>query len=169
MVKHMVLRIQLMLNIVVACKGSSERIKGISLKHISCFDQCLIAIPNLYVLFFFFFGFNDTLHDAFVGGYTIIIAHWSWHSLVLLGRSRDSQIVHRSRYFLSLQNLRAKWLNGIFCACLNDLTLVQRGVQLFLQWAMMQGVAMLLQNRYQRQRLYTRIALGKVPFPRYSA
>ncbi|KAH9718787.1 TMPIT-like protein [Citrus sinensis] len=37
----------------------------------------------------------------------------------------------------------------------------QRGVQLFLQWAMMQGVAMLLQNRYQRQRLYTRIALGK--------
>jgi len=40
---------------------------------------------------------------------------------------------------------------------------VQRGVQLFLQWAMMQGVAMLLQNRYQRQRLYTRIALGKVP------
>ncbi|KAK4794021.1 hypothetical protein SAY86_012015 [Trapa natans] len=37
----------------------------------------------------------------------------------------------------------------------------QRGVQLFLQWAMMQGVAMLLQNRYQR-RLYTHIALGKV-------
>ena len=42
---------------------------------------------------------------------------------------------------------------------------MQRGVQLFLQWAMMQGVAMLLQNRYQRQRLYTRIALGKVPSP----
>lgn len=39
---------------------------------------------------------------------------------------------------------------------------MQRGVELFLQWAMMQGVAMLLQNRYQRQRLYTRIALGKV-------
>ncbi|XP_057538414.1 uncharacterized protein LOC130815906 isoform X2 [Amaranthus tricolor] len=37
----------------------------------------------------------------------------------------------------------------------------QRGVKLFLHWAMMQGVAMLLQNRYQRQRLYTRIALGK--------
>ncbi|MBA0689837.1 hypothetical protein Goari_007546 [Gossypium aridum] len=36
-----------------------------------------------------------------------------------------------------------------------------RGVELFLQWAMMQGVAMLLQNRYQRQRFYTRIALGK--------
>ncbi|KAK8710573.1 hypothetical protein V6N13_145891 [Hibiscus sabdariffa] len=37
----------------------------------------------------------------------------------------------------------------------------QKGVELFLQWAMMQGVVMLLQNRYQRQRLYTRIALGK--------
>ncbi|TYG42789.1 hypothetical protein ES288_D12G285500v1 [Gossypium darwinii] len=35
------------------------------------------------------------------------------------------------------------------------------GVKLFLQWAMMLGVAMLLQNRYQRRRLYTRIALGK--------
>ncbi|EXB87381.1 Transmembrane protein 120-like protein [Morus notabilis] len=37
----------------------------------------------------------------------------------------------------------------------------QRGVHLFLQWALMQGISMLLQNRYQRQRLYTRIALGK--------
>ncbi|KAL0317891.1 UNVERIFIED_CONTAM: hypothetical protein Sangu_2203400 [Sesamum angustifolium] len=37
----------------------------------------------------------------------------------------------------------------------------RRGVQLFLKWAIMQGVAMMLQNRYQRQRLYTRIALGK--------
>ncbi|KAL1813649.1 hypothetical protein DCAR_0626009 [Daucus carota subsp. sativus] len=37
----------------------------------------------------------------------------------------------------------------------------QKGVQLFLKWAIMQGIAMLLQNRYQRQRLYTRIALGK--------
>lgn len=45
--------------------------------------------------------------------------------------------------------------------------IVQRGVQLFLQWAMMQGVAMLLQNRYQRQRLYTRIALGKVSDQNY--
>ena len=43
-------------------------------------------------------------------------------------------------------------------------SILQRGVHLFLQWAMMQGVAMLLQNRYQRQRLYTRIALGKVPY-----
>ncbi|KAE9618586.1 hypothetical protein Lalb_Chr02g0144281 [Lupinus albus] len=42
-----------------------------------------------------------------------------------------------------------------------DCEKAQIGVQLFLQWAMMQGVAMLLQNRYQRQRLYTRIALGK--------
>ncbi|CAI9087031.1 OLC1v1020994C2 [Oldenlandia corymbosa var. corymbosa] len=37
----------------------------------------------------------------------------------------------------------------------------QKGVLLFLRWAIMQGIAMLLQNRYQRQRLYTRIALGK--------
>ncbi|KAF7148570.1 hypothetical protein RHSIM_Rhsim03G0218900 [Rhododendron simsii] len=42
-----------------------------------------------------------------------------------------------------------------------DCALKQRGVELFLQWAIMQGVSMLLQNRYQRQRLYTRIALGK--------
>ncbi|RYQ93195.1 hypothetical protein Ahy_B09g099473 isoform H [Arachis hypogaea] len=48
----------------------------------------------------------------------------------------------------------------LFCLNLVNACL-QRGVQLFLQWAMMQGVAMLLQNRYQRQRLYTRIALGK--------
>lgn len=39
---------------------------------------------------------------------------------------------------------------------------LQKGVELFLKWAIMQGVAMILQNRYQRQRLYTRIALGKV-------
>ncbi|KAJ0682264.1 hypothetical protein HanRHA438_Chr16g0769161 [Helianthus annuus] len=42
-----------------------------------------------------------------------------------------------------------------------DCALKQKGIQLFLRWAIMQGVAMLLQNRYQRQRLYTRIALGK--------
>lgn len=49
----------------------------------------------------------------------------------------------------------------------SQFNIVQRGVQLFLQWAMMQGVAMLLQNRYQRQRLYTRIALGKVSYQNY--
>ncbi|XP_071732154.1 uncharacterized protein [Rutidosis leptorrhynchoides] len=37
----------------------------------------------------------------------------------------------------------------------------QKGIQLFLKWAIMQGVAMLVQNKYQRQRLYTRIAMGK--------
>ena len=35
-------------------------------------------------------------------------------------------------------------------------------VKRFNAWAIFQGVNMLLQNRYQRQRLYTRIALGKV-------
>lgn len=44
----------------------------------------------------------------------------------------------------------------------NASSFLQKGVQLFLVWAIMQGIAMLLQNRYQRQRLYTRIALGKV-------
>lgn len=31
----------------------------------------------------------------------------------------------------------------------------------FLRWSAMQGVVMLVQNRYQRRRMYTRIALGK--------
>ncbi|XP_058105184.1 uncharacterized protein LOC131248753 isoform X2 [Magnolia sinica] len=56
--------------------------------------------------------------------------------------------------------LLRSWIwNGCFPVL--PVQLYQRGVQLFLGWAMMQGVAMLLQNRYQRQRLYTRIALGK--------
>ncbi|BAH94112.1 Os08g0152800 [Oryza sativa Japonica Group] len=46
----------------------------------------------------------------------------------------------------------------------NLYTYSQRGVELFLCWAIMQGFAMMLQNRYQRQRLYTRIALGKVTY-----
>ncbi|KAJ8764842.1 hypothetical protein K2173_010307 [Erythroxylum novogranatense] len=71
-------------------------------------------------------------------------------------------------------DIRPWWIYHHYCAMLMALvsltweikgqpscTQKQRGVQLFLQWAMMQGVAMLLQNRYQRQRLYTRIALGK--------
>ncbi|KAH9774768.1 TMPIT-like protein [Citrus sinensis] len=71
-------------------------------------------------------------------------------------------------------DIRPWWIYHHYCAMLMALVSLtweikgqpncaqkQRGVQLFLQWAMMQGVAMLLQNRYQRQRLYTRIALGK--------
>lgn len=71
-------------------------------------------------------------------------------------------------------DIRPWWIYHHYCAIIMALvsltweikgqpncTQKQRGVQLFLQWAMMQGVAMLLQNRYQRQRLYTRIALGK--------
>ncbi|KAF1860831.1 hypothetical protein Lal_00000245 [Lupinus albus] len=54
-------------------------------------------------------------------------------------------------------DIRPWWIYHHYFAMLMAL----RGVELFLQWAMMQGVAMLLQNRYQRQRLYTRIALGK--------
>ncbi|KAJ8464645.1 hypothetical protein OPV22_027197 [Ensete ventricosum] len=71
-------------------------------------------------------------------------------------------------------DIRPWWICHHYCAMLMalisltweikqqpDCAYKQRGVQLFLMWAMMQGVAMLLQNRYQRQRLYTRIALGK--------
>uniref|UniRef100_A0A7C9DSX8 Transmembrane protein 120 homolog n=1 Tax=Opuntia streptacantha TaxID=393608 RepID=A0A7C9DSX8_OPUST len=71
-------------------------------------------------------------------------------------------------------DIRSWWICHHYCAMVMALvsltweikgqpncTEKQEGVKLFLQWAMMQGVAMLLQNRYQRQRLYTRIALGK--------
>ncbi|KAJ7949583.1 Transmembrane protein [Quillaja saponaria] len=71
-------------------------------------------------------------------------------------------------------DIRPWWIYHHYCAMIMALVSLtweikgqpdcaqkQRGVQLFLQWAMMQGVSMLLQNRYQRQRLYTRIALGK--------
>ncbi|KAF5729816.1 transmembrane protein [Tripterygium wilfordii] len=71
-------------------------------------------------------------------------------------------------------DIRLWWIYHHYCAMIMALVSLtweikgqpncaqkQKGVQLFLQWAMMQGVAMLLQNRYQRQRLYTRIALGK--------
>lgn len=36
-----------------------------------------------------------------------------------------------------------------------------RAITLFLWWALMQSVVIVLQNRYQRRRMYTRIALGK--------
>ncbi|KAJ6851127.1 transmembrane protein 120-like protein [Iris pallida] len=71
-------------------------------------------------------------------------------------------------------DIRPWWIYHHYCAMLMalvsltweikgqpDCTNKQKGVQLFLVWAIMQGVAMHLQNRYQRQRLYTRIALGK--------
>ncbi|OAY78823.1 Transmembrane protein 120A, partial [Ananas comosus] len=71
-------------------------------------------------------------------------------------------------------DIRPWWIYHHYCAMMMALVSLtweikgqpdcadkQRGVQLFLAWAIMQGFAMLLQNRYQRQRLYTRIALGK--------
>ncbi|XP_019199764.1 PREDICTED: transmembrane protein 120 homolog [Ipomoea nil] len=71
-------------------------------------------------------------------------------------------------------DIRPWWIKHHYCAmamAIISLTweierepncaLKQKGVHLFLKWAVMQGVAMILQNRYQRQRLYTRIALGK--------
>ncbi|MFS7931288.1 hypothetical protein Hanom_Chr04g00354221 [Helianthus anomalus] len=71
-------------------------------------------------------------------------------------------------------DIRPWWIYHHYCAMLMalisltweierqpDCSQKQKGIQLFLKWAIMQGIAMLLQNRYQRQRLYTRIALGK--------
>ncbi|KAL3837988.1 hypothetical protein ACJIZ3_022579 [Penstemon smallii] len=71
-------------------------------------------------------------------------------------------------------DIRPWWIKHHYCAMVMalisltweiergpDCAQKQRGVELFLKWAIMQGVAMILQNRYQRQRLYTRIALGK--------
>lgn len=70
-------------------------------------------------------------------------------------------------------NIRPWWVYHHYCAMLMAVVALtwdirgpeceqkQCGVLFFLVWAVMQGVAMLLQNRYQRQRLYTRIALGK--------
>lgn len=36
-----------------------------------------------------------------------------------------------------------------------------RAITMFLWWAMMQALVIVMQNRYQRRRMYTRIALGK--------
>ncbi|KAL3699820.1 hypothetical protein R1sor_017842 [Riccia sorocarpa] len=71
-------------------------------------------------------------------------------------------------------DIRPWWVYHHYCAMLMALISLtwglqghpscirkQQGVRFFLAWALMQGIAMLLQNRYQRQRLYTRIALGK--------
>eukprot|EP00271_Cylindrocystis_brebissonii_P014543 TRINITY_DN35904_c0_g1_i1.p1 TRINITY_DN35904_c0_g1~~TRINITY_DN35904_c0_g1_i1.p1 ORF type:complete len:402 (+),score=97.52 TRINITY_DN35904_c0_g1_i1:166-1371(+) len=70
-------------------------------------------------------------------------------------------------------DIRPWWIQHHYYAMLMSLVSLTRGIEgadcakkqhgifLFLTWAIMQGVTMLLQNRYQRQRLYTRIALGK--------
>ncbi|KAG8390488.1 hypothetical protein BUALT_Bualt01G0088600 [Buddleja alternifolia] len=71
-------------------------------------------------------------------------------------------------------DIRPWWIKHHYCAMVMALISLtweiergpncaqkQIGVELFLKWAIMQGVAMILQNIYQRQRLYTRIALGK--------
>ncbi|KAK1325093.1 hypothetical protein QJS10_CPA01g00473 [Acorus calamus] len=71
-------------------------------------------------------------------------------------------------------DIRPWWIFHHYCAMLMALISLtweikgkpncvrkQEGVKLFLIWAICQGFAMILQNIYQRQRLYTRIALGK--------
>ncbi|KAJ4711742.1 hypothetical protein OWV82_014104 [Melia azedarach] len=93
----------------------------------------------------------------------------AWLLLLYTGLALRENILR-----LNGSDIRPWWIYHHYCAMIMALVSLtweikgqpncaqkQRGVQLFLQWAMMQGVAMLLQNRYQRQRLYTRIALGK--------
>lgn len=96
------------------------------------------------------------------GGYTITIVRCLWPLSASLGRLKDNQTVLRSRFLFFFFFPLILTTTCFFLSVNNQFDNLQRGVQLFLQWAMMQGVAMLLQNRYQRQRLYTRIALGKV-------
>ncbi|KAK1297390.1 hypothetical protein QJS10_CPB15g00820 [Acorus calamus] len=71
-------------------------------------------------------------------------------------------------------DIRPWWIYHHYCAMLMALISLtweikgqpncshkQEGVILFLRWAIFQGLVMILQNIYQRKRLYTRIALGK--------
>ncbi|KAG6484010.1 hypothetical protein ZIOFF_060803 [Zingiber officinale] len=98
----------------------------------------------------------------------------SLHNFSLAGEHIASKWKRYSS-LVTVSSGQNKWIYHHYCAMLMaiisltweikrqpDCAYKQRGVQLFLVWAMMQGVSMLLQNRYQRQRLYTRIALGKV-------
>ncbi|XP_040861512.1 uncharacterized protein [Glycine max] len=99
----------------------------------------------------------------------IICHHQAWLLFLYTGLALRENILR-----VNGSDIRPWWIYHHYCAMVMALVSLtweikgqpdcakkQRGVQLFLQWAMMQGVAMLLQNRYQRQRLYTRIALGK--------
>lgn len=64
--------------------------------------------------------------------------------------------IYHHYYAMLMALVSLTWgIEGADCAA------KQQGITLFLMWAIIQGVAMLLQNRYQRRRLYTRIALGK--------
>jgi hypothetical protein len=131
--------------------------------------------------------------NGLTGGCTIIIVQCLWHLWALHGAFRAILVALLSRWFWCHCSSKIFW-NSFFTVVhsiflfrhLNWVVLwifhildvstgylwvglwswcLQQGVRLFLGWAVMQGVAMLLQNRYQRQRLYTRIALGKVYFP----
>eukprot|EP00899_Mesostigma_viride_P009006 jgi/Mesvir1/18106/Mv09403-RA.1 len=70
-------------------------------------------------------------------------------------------------------NIRKWWIVHHYCSIATALVVLtvqidgdncehkQRLVRRFLYWTLMQAVVMLFQNRYQRRRMYTRIALGK--------
>jgi hypothetical protein len=104
--------------------------------HPSCTHKQVILMPLFIKIFWN--SFFTLVHSIFLFRHLNWVVFWIFH------------ILDFSTGYL--------WV-GLWSWCL------QQGVRLFLGWAVMQGVAMLLQNRYQRQRLYTRIALGKVYFP----
>ena len=67
-------------------------------------------------------------------------------------------------------HIRTWWINhhfwsGVTCILMLSLPVDSpsfvNSITLFQYWGVMQGATMLLQNRYQRRRMYTRIALGK--------
>ncbi|CAN6480624.1 unnamed protein product [Victoria cruziana] len=106
-------------------------------------DGCFPALPvQLYQAWLLFLYTSLALRENILrANGSDIRPWWVYHHYCAMG--------------MALISLTWEIEGGLDCAR------KQRGVQLFLAWAMMQGVAMLLQNRYQRQRLYTRIALGK--------
>eukprot|EP00210_Caulerpa_lentillifera_P005642 g5395.t1 len=67
-------------------------------------------------------------------------------------------------------NIRSWWITHHYLSTLTCLLMLSLPIdspaftvfcQRFLRWSALQGVVMLVQNRYQKRRMYTRIALGK--------
>ncbi|XP_043806225.1 transmembrane protein 120 homolog isoform X1 [Manihot esculenta] len=134
-------------------------------------NGCLPAFPvQLYqVLLFYFIYFFEDCVDLQFPCKTHPSHIQAWLLFLYTGLALRENILRANG-----SDIRPWWIYHHYCAMIMALVSLtweikgqpncvqkQRGVQLFLQWAMMQGVSMLLQNRYQRQRLYTRIALGK--------
>ncbi|WZZ78596.1 hypothetical protein YC2023_099168 [Brassica napus] len=128
-------------------------------------EGCLPAFPvQLYQVFIL-----PLLLSCFYTVMNSLFFYQAWLLFLYAGLAMRENILRANG-----SDIRSWWLYHHYCAMAMALVSLtweirgqpncvqkQKGVRLFLQWAMMQGVAMLLQNRYQRQRLYTRIALGK--------